>query len=70
MPRRQPTLNANQSALVGMTQLLETMTDVRAENLLGRTKRMITGFDGAVDVAMERLEQFLGQQKGTPPQPK
>jgi hypothetical protein len=53
-----------------MTQLLETMTDVRAENLLGRTKRMITGFDGAVDVAMERLEQFLGQQKGTPPQPK
>jgi phospholipase C len=61
--RRQPALNGNQSALVGMTQLLESMTNVGSETLLGRTKRVITGFDGAVDVAMERLEQFLGQQK-------
>jgi phospholipase C len=61
--RRQPTLNAHQSALVGMTQLLESMTEVGAESLLGRTKRLVTGFDGVVDVAMERVQQFLGQQK-------
>jgi hypothetical protein len=35
--RRQPSLNAHQSALVGMTQLLESMTEVRAEALLGRS---------------------------------
>jgi len=62
--RPQPSLNANQAALVGMTQLLESMTDVRPETLLGRSKRMVTGFDGAVDVAVERVDQFLGQQKG------
>ncbi|HEX4554059.1 MAG TPA: alkaline phosphatase family protein [Xanthobacteraceae bacterium] len=61
--RRQPSLNGQQSALVGMTQLLESMTDVRPEALLGRSKRMVTGFDGAVDVAVERVEQFFAQQK-------
>jgi hypothetical protein len=63
--RRQPSLNAHQSALVGMTQLLESMTDVSGEALLGRTKRIVTGFDGVVDVAVERVEQFFAQQKGT-----
>jgi hypothetical protein len=28
---------------------------------------MVTGFDGVVDVALERVEQFFGQQKGTAP---
>jgi phospholipase C len=63
--RFQPALNAHQSALVGMSQLLESMTDVAGESLLGRTKRIVTGFDGVVDVAMERVEEFLGQQKAT-----
>jgi phospholipase C len=61
--RSQPTLNANQSALAGMSQLLESMTDVGGDALLGRTKRVVTGFDGVVDVAIERVEQFLGQQR-------
>jgi hypothetical protein len=61
--RSQPSLSAHQSALVGMSQLLESVTDVAAESLLGRTKRMVTGFDGVVDVAMERSEQFLTQQR-------
>jgi phospholipase C len=65
MGRYQPTLNAHQSALVGMTQLLESMTDVGSEDLKGRTKRLVTGFDGVVDVAMERTEQFLSQQTQT-----
>jgi hypothetical protein len=29
---------------------------------LGRAKRIVTGYDGVVDVAMERVDQFLGQQ--------
>jgi len=57
-----PSLSAHQSALFAMTQLLESMTSVEASALLGRTKRMITGFDGAVDVAMERVGEFLGAQ--------
>jgi phospholipase C len=61
--RRQPALNDHQSALVGMTQLLESMTDVRGDVLLSRSKRMVTGFDGAVDVAVERVDQFMAQQK-------
>jgi phospholipase C len=61
--RLQPSLNEHQSALVGMSQLLESMTDVRPEALLGRSKRMVTGFDGAVDVALERVNQFFAQQK-------
>lgn len=61
--RIQPTLNAHQSALVGMTQLLESMTDVAGESLLSRSKRLVTGFDGVVDVAIERVEEFLGQRK-------
>jgi hypothetical protein len=63
--RRQPVLNAHQSALVGMTQLLESMTEVKTEALLGRAKRVVTGYDGVVDVAMERVEQFLAQQSAT-----
>jgi hypothetical protein len=45
-----------------MTQLLESMTEVKTEALLGRAKRVVTGYDGVVDVAIERVEQFLGQQ--------
>lgn len=48
-----------------MTQLLESMTRVASDSLMGRAKRIVTGFDGVVDVAMERLEEFLGQQKTT-----
>ncbi len=67
--RRQNSLNAHQSALVGMSQLLESVTDVAAESLLGRTKRMVTGFDGVVDVAMERVEDFLDEKKAAAPLP-
>jgi phospholipase C len=64
--RTQPILSGHQSALVAMTQLLESMTDVEAHSALGRVKRLITGFDGAVDVATERVEDFLSQQRQTP----
>lgn len=56
-----PALSSHQTALFAMTQLLESMTDVEAASLKGRVARMIVGFDGAVDVGMERVEQFLDQ---------
>jgi len=62
--RNQPTMSSQQTALFAMTQLLESATEGGSSDLLGRTKRSVTGFDGQVDVAMERVEQFLQQQRG------
>jgi phospholipase C len=56
-----PALSSHQTALFSMTQLLESMTEVEANSLKGRIARMIVGFDGAVDVALERAEGFLDQ---------
>lgn len=61
--RHQPSLNSHESALVGMTQLLESMIKVVSKDLLGRTKWLITGFDGVVVVAIERVEDLFGQNK-------
>jgi phospholipase C len=62
-----PALSGHQTALFAMTQLLESMTDVAAADLKGRVSRMIVGFDGAVDVGIERVEDFLGQQRNSQP---
>lgn len=62
-PPGRPILSAHQSALFAMTQLLESLTDVAAESLRGRIARMIVGFDGAVDVGVERVEEFLSQTR-------
>lgn len=62
-----PILSGHQTALFAMTQLLESMTDVAAANLKGRISRMIVGFDGAVDVGIERVEDFLEQQRNSQP---
>jgi phospholipase C len=60
-----PALSSHQTALFAMTQLLESMTDVEGEALRGRMARMIVGFDGAVDVGMQRVEEFLGQTRSS-----
>jgi hypothetical protein len=62
-PAGRPALSSHQTALIAMTQLLESMTDVEAQSLQGRVARMIVGFDGAVDVGMQRVEEFLGQAR-------
>lgn len=59
-PAGRPTLDSHQTALIAMTQLLESMTEVDGDALRGRVARMIVGFDGAVDVGMQRVEEFLG----------
>jgi phospholipase C len=58
-----PVLSSHQTALFSMTQLLESMTDVEGEALRGRVARMIVGFDGAVDVGIQRVEEFLAQAR-------
>ena len=61
--RRQPAMSTQQTALFSMTQLLESATEVGIGVLNSRIKRIVTGFDGQVDVALERVENFLGQQR-------
>lgn len=56
-----PSLSSHQTALFAMTQLFESLTDVAANAVTGRISRMILGFDGAVDVGIERVENFLQQ---------
>ncbi|MDR3474125.1 MAG: alkaline phosphatase family protein [Devosia sp.] len=52
-------LSSHQTALFAMTQLLESMSATEGAALRSRIDRMITGFDGAVDVGIERVEEFL-----------
>ena len=63
LPAGRPALSGHQSALFAMTQLLESETDLGGDDLRGRTARTITGFDGAVDVAMQRVDEFLRQAR-------
>jgi phospholipase C len=65
-PLGRPELNSHQSALFAMTQLLESITDVADAPLRSRIQRLVTGFDGAVDVAMERVEDFFTQARADP----
>jgi phospholipase C len=63
--RMQPAMSSQQSALFAMTQLVESATEAAPSDLIGRMKRIVTGLDGQVDVAIERVEQFFAQQRGT-----
>jgi hypothetical protein len=63
LPVGRPELSSHQSALFAITQLLESVTDVAADSLKGRIQRIITGFDGVVDVAIDRVEAFLSQAR-------
>jgi hypothetical protein len=56
-------MSDHQSALFALTQLLESVTDVEATSLKGRIKRLVTGFDGQVDVAIDRVEDFLSRSR-------
>ena len=49
------------ASVLQITLALESMTDVEATSLQRRVARMIVGFDGAVDIGMQRVEEFLGQ---------
>ncbi len=58
-------LDSHQSALYAMSQLLESMTDVEPHDAVSRGKRAVTGYDGATDAAIERVDQFLAQQRAS-----
>jgi phospholipase C len=55
--------SAQHAALFAWTQLLESAVDVGLHDFVSRAKRIITGFDGMTDVAIERVEQFLEKQR-------
>jgi phospholipase C len=59
-----PQLSSHQSALFAYSQLVESMGDSGTAPLAGRAQRIVTGFDGQVDVAIERVDDFL-RRNGT-----
>lgn len=71
LPEAQPTvmqgeperLNAHQSALVGLSHLLETMTHEDPHVIAARSRYVLSHPQSQIDVAMERVESFLAQQR-------
>jgi phospholipase C len=63
MPIARPAMTSNQSALIAMSQLVEACSDNGHADLASRSKRLVTGYDGQVDVGIERIEHFLEQQR-------
>jgi phospholipase C len=63
MPRRRPPLNDLQKALLAMTDLLELNTDQSMAAKMARSARMLDGPQGRTDVAQDRVERFLQQQR-------
>jgi phospholipase C len=64
-PIAPPGLNDLQRALVGLTDVLERQTIEPAEVRVARAARMLDGTTIQADVAMERVERFLAEQRRT-----
>ena len=60
-----PVLNDLQRALVGLTDILERQTIEPADVRVARAARMLEGTTTQADVAMERVERFLAEQRRT-----
>jgi phospholipase C len=56
-------LSSNQSALFALSHSLESMTDSDPNAVAARSKHVLTGPQSMIDVAMDRVEDFLSQQK-------
>jgi hypothetical protein len=64
----QPTvdgLNEHQSALVAMSHNLETMTDEDPNLVAARSRHLLTGPQSQIDTAVDRVDNFINQQKAT-----
>jgi phospholipase C len=60
----QPTaLSSHQSALFALSHLLESMTDGDPNDVAARSKHVLTGPQSMIDVAADRVEDFLSQQR-------
>jgi len=60
-PRTQ--LSSHQAALFGLTHLLESMTGAQPYEIAARSSHVLTGPQSQIDVAVDRVEGFLAQQR-------
>jgi phospholipase C len=56
-------LSSHQSALFALSHSLESMTDADPNTIAARSKHVLTGPQSMIDVSMDRVEDFLAQQK-------
>jgi phospholipase C len=57
------TLNDHQSAIVAMSQTLESMTDEDPNIVAARSRHVLTGPQSQIDAAVDRVDTFIAQQK-------
>jgi phospholipase C len=63
MPVQATALSSHQSALFALSHSVESMTDVDANDVAARSRHVLTGPQSMIDVAMDRVEDFLSQQR-------
>jgi phospholipase C len=56
-------LSSHQSALLALSHSLESMTDVDPNEVAARSRHVLTGPQSMIDVASERVDGFLSQQR-------
>jgi phospholipase C len=56
-------LSSHQSALFALSHSLESMTDVDPNVVAARSSHVLTGPQSMIDVAVDRVEDFLSQQR-------
>jgi phospholipase C len=55
------TLSDQQQALLGLSHVLETMTTTDPATTVARNRHVLSGPQSQIDVAMDRVEDFLGE---------
>jgi len=58
-------LNEHQNALVAMSHNLESMTDEDPNLVAARSRHVLTGPQSQIDTAVDRVDNFISQQKAT-----
>jgi hypothetical protein len=56
-------LNEHQIAIVALSAHLESMTDADPNVVAARTRHALSGPQSQADVAVDRVEAFIAQQK-------
>jgi phospholipase C len=62
-PVQATVLSSHQSALFALSHSVESMTDVDPNQVAARSRHVLTGPQSMIDVATERVEDFLSQQR-------
>ncbi len=60
-----PELNGNQQALLALTQAIEARTNVDPAVVAARSQAVLSGAGSQTDVAIDRIQRFLDQQRTT-----